>query len=112
MKITGAAQDTFALGWLEMPGKRRVSVGSVTLPDRPTTLGEARGGLSMIGIDESTTRWLQRWLESGGEERSILLRLPEGWFELCDATIALLHGVKEQYLVRFNRRFQGEGPEA
>lgn len=93
-----------------MPQASREVVGSVTLPSRPTTLGEARGGLQMVGGDESTTRWLRLWAESIGEERSLLLRLPDGWFELRAATIALVPGALEHYVVRFDRRSADAGP--
>jgi hypothetical protein len=110
--IAAIPRETFSLGWLKMPEASREIVGSVTLPSRPTTLGEARGGLQMVGNDESTTRWLRRWAESAGEERSLLLRLPDGWFELRLATIALVPGEAEQYVVRFDRRSADAGPAA
>jgi hypothetical protein len=110
--ISAADRQSFSLGWLKMPEASREIVGSVTLPSRPSTLGEARGGLQMVGDDESTTRWLRRWAESIGEERSLLLRLPDGWFELRAATIALVPGTQEHYVVRFDRRSADAGPAA
>jgi hypothetical protein len=106
------SSETFPIGWRKMPGHSREIVGSVVLPDRPTTLGEARRGLHMIGGDQETTRWLQTWAAAGGEERSLLLRLPGGWFELRDATIAPVPGVDERYVVRFDRRSPDHGPTA
>lgn len=100
----------FSLGWVRSPGSLGETIGSVTLPTRPTTLGEARGGLEMIAHDVPTGQWLQSWAESHGEERNIVLRLPDGWFELCAATIALVLGTPTHYLVRFDRRFQVTGP--
>lgn len=100
------------MGWCEAPGRPRVVIGSVTLPDRPTTLGEARGGLRMVGSDERTTRWLRAWAESGGGERSLLLCLPGGWFELCAAIIAPTPGAEDDYVIRFDRRFRCEDPDA
>lgn len=123
-RISDVNQATFTLGWLKkIPGESREVVGPVTLPDRPTTLGEARGGLEMVADDETTARWLQRWAASEGEERSLLLRLPDGWFELRDATIMVapappLGGLaggpaaREHYLVRFDRRSADQGPAA
>jgi len=112
MKNAGGAQETFALGWREAPGRSRVVIGSVTLPDRPTTLGEARSGLRMVGCDEQTAGWLRAWAESGGEERSLFLCLPGGWFELCAATIAPTPRAGEDYVIRFDRRLLGAGPDA
>jgi hypothetical protein len=112
MENEGAARETFALGWLQMPGPARVMVGSVLLPDRPTTLGEARGGLRMVGSDEVTTRWLRTWAERGGGERSLLMCLPGGWYELRDTTIARAAGAAEEYVIRFDRRTAVEGPDA
>jgi hypothetical protein len=103
-------QETFALGWIKLPGSLWDTVGSVTLPNRPTTLGEARGGLEMIADDAPTARWLQSWAESHGEERNIVLRLPGGWYELCAATIAFILGTRERYVVRFDRRCLVVGP--
>lgn len=103
-------QESFALGWLEMPGRRPRLVGAVTLPHRPTTLGEARGGLEMLGDDEPTARWLRAWAESPDKERDILLRLPGGWFELTHATIAPIPGPPARYVVRFDRRRAAEAP--
>ena len=103
-------QESFSLGWFEMPGRRPCVIGAVTLPQRPTTLGEARGGLEMLGDDEPTGRWLRSWAESHDEERDILLRLPGGWFELTHATIAPIPGAGARYLVRFDRRCATEGP--
>jgi hypothetical protein len=104
--------DAFPLGWLRMPGSVWEAVGSVTLPDRPTTLGEARGGLQMIANDAPAARWLSSWAAIPGEqERSVLLRLPGGWYELSDATIASIPGGGERYLVRFNRRRSVAAPE-
>jgi hypothetical protein len=110
--VSTANRESFPLGWLKMPEASREIVGSVTLPSRPSTLGEARGGLQMVGDDESTTRWLRCWAESIGEERSLLLRLPDGWFELRAATIAPVPGEHERYVVRFNRRSADAGPAA
>ena len=89
-----------------MRGSLGETIGAVTLPNRPTTLGEARGGLEMIAHDAPTARWLQSWAESHGEERNLVLRLPDGWFELSTATIALMMGAPEHYLVRFDLRSQ------
>jgi hypothetical protein len=112
MTTSSADRETFSLGWLKMPGESREIVGSVTLPGRPTTLGEARGGLEMVGSDELTTSWLRRWAEVTGEERSILLHLPGGWFALRSATVTLVPGELEHYLVRFDRRSADTGPAA
>lgn len=103
-------QESFALGWLEMPGRRARVIGAVILPHRPTTLGEARGGLEMLGEDEPTARWLRAWAESRDEERNILLRLPGGWFELTHATIGPIPGAPARYVVRFDRRYAAEAP--
>jgi len=110
--LSGGDPDIFALGWLKAPGGSSEIVGSVTLPNRPTTLGEARGGLHMIGGDEKTARFLSTWAESAGEERSILLRLPGGWFELSSATITVVAGEREHYIVRFDRRSAKDEPAA
>jgi hypothetical protein len=109
---TAADHQTFTLGWVKSPGPLWDTIGSVTLPSRPTTLGEARGGLEMIGEDAPTTHWLQTWAESPGEERNIVLRLPDGWFELSAATIALVLGAGGHYLIRFDRRSLVAGPAA
>jgi hypothetical protein len=103
-----------------MPGRRPHLIGAVTLPHRPTTLGEARGGLEMLGDDEPTSRWLRAWAESPETERDILLRLPGGWFELTHATIAPILGAPvtspqpgpepARYMVRFDRRCAAEAP--
>jgi hypothetical protein len=103
-------QEIFSLGWVKVPGSLGETVGSVTLPNRPTTLGEARGGLEMIADDAPTARWLGSWADSHGEERNIVLRLPGGWFELCTATIALVLGAGAHYLIRFDRRCMVAGP--
>jgi hypothetical protein len=102
--------EIFSLGWVKVPGSLGETVGSVTLPNRPTTLGEARGGLEMIADDAPTARWLRSWSESHGEVRNLVLRLPGGWFELCAATIALVLGAGEHYRVRFDRRYMVAGP--
>ena len=112
MSTAGVNRETFSLGWLKMPGESREIVGSVTLPTRPTTLGEARDGLEMVGSDELTTGWLRRWAAVTGEERSLLLRLPGGWFALRSATVTLVPGELERYLVRFDRRSADSGPIA
>lgn len=109
---SGGEPESFALGWLKKPGRTWETIGSVTLPNRPTTLGEARSGLQMVAGDARTARWLETWVESGDEERSILLRLPGGWFELSDATITLVAGARSHYLVRFDRRTPNGGPAA
>lgn len=106
----GASPETFSIGWFTAPGRVREIVGSVSLPDRPSTLGEARQGLQMIGGDDGTTRWLQAWAAAAGEERSILLCLPGGWYELRASTIERLPGAEERYLVRFDRRSPDSGP--
>jgi hypothetical protein len=105
-------EATFSLGWLKPSGQSREVVGSVMLPDRPTTLGEARQGLMMIGGDEKTSRWLATWAVALGEERSLLLQLPSGWFELRAATIAPVPGAPERFVVRFDRRSPDHGPDA
>jgi hypothetical protein len=110
--LAGGDRDIFALGWRKAPGGSSEIIGSVTLPNRPTTLGEARGGLQMIGGDEKTARWLSTWAESAGEERRILLRLPGGWYELEGATIAIVAGEREHYIVRFDRRSAKDEPAA
>jgi hypothetical protein len=102
--------ETFTLGWVKLRGSPWETIGSVTLPSRPTTLGEARGGLEMIADDGPTAGWLRSWAESHGEERNIVLRLPDGWFELSDATIARILGAGEHYMIRFDRRHLVEGP--
>jgi len=112
---TGGSQasgdrETFALGWVKAPGSLSEAIGSVTLPTRPTTLGEARGGLEMIADDAQTACWLQSWAGSQGEERDIVLRLPGGWFVLCAATIAVIEGAREHYMIRFDRRCLVKGP--
>lgn len=81
------------------------------LPCRPSTLGEARGGLEMRGDDEPAARWLAAWAESAAEERDVLLQLPGGWFELTNATIAKVPGAEGRYVVRFDRRSAAAGPE-
>ena len=106
-----ATPETFALAWLRTPGHSSV-IGSVTLPNRPSTLGEARGGLEMMGGDEATARWLQRWVETGGDERNLLLQLPDSWFEVSAATLTLVPGGGERYLLRFDRRSASDGPAA
>ena len=110
MTRDGADPETFAFGWLMPPRRRWENVGSVTLPNKPTTLGEARGGLEGIGGDEPTARWLRGWAESVGDERDLLLRLPSGWFELCNATIASMLGNGEHYLIRFDKRCSATAP--
>lgn len=85
-------------------------VGLVMLPNRPTTLGEARGGLEMVGGEERSALWLRSWVASGGDERCLLLRLPDGWFELRFATIAPLPGTDDRFVIRFEGRSAGQGP--
>jgi hypothetical protein len=111
-RLSGDEPESFALGWLKKPGRTWETIGSVTLPNRPTTLGEARSGLEMVADDARTARWLETWAEAGSEERSILLRLPGGWFELSDATITFVAGARSHYLVRFDRRTPNGGPAA
>lgn len=103
-------KERFALGWLRTPGAGAESVGSVTLPSPPTTLGEARGGLEVVGEDEGTTRWLRAWADTRGEERNLLIQLPGGWFELTDATIATAPGTEGAHVIRFNRRSAARAP--
>jgi hypothetical protein len=103
-------QATFTLGWIEVPGSLGEAIGAVTLPNRPTTLGEARGGLEMVGADAEASIWLQRWADSPGAERDLVLRLPDGWFELRAATLAAVPGAAKHYLVRFERRCPARGP--
>lgn len=110
MNRSAANPETFALAWIKSPRLAWESIGSVTLPSRPATLGEARGGLEMIGEDARVTLWLERWAESHGEERNIVLRLPDGWFELSAATIAFIPGARGHYMIRFDRRSLVEGP--
>jgi hypothetical protein len=109
-RVSENDRQLFALGWLRVPARPLETIGSVTLPDRPTTLGEARGGLQMVGGDEKTACWLQTWAESDDEERNIALRLPGGWFELHAATIRVLPGASARYVVRFDRRSPSDGP--
>lgn len=114
MEDTSFDQETFALGWRAASGRFEV-IGAVTLPARPATLGEARGGLRMIGCDERTTNWLREWAESASGERSLLLHLPRGWFELSAATIAPnpgAPGAKHDYVLRFDRRSLHAAPDA
>jgi hypothetical protein len=110
--LPGKDPEIFALAWLKTPARTWETVGSVTLPSKPTTLGEARGGLQMVADDAKTSLWLQTWAESDCEERSILLRLPGGWFELHAATITLLPGARAHSIVRFDRRTATSGPAA
>lgn len=108
---TSGELQSFTLGWLKMPGPRAEAVGSVKLPARPDTLGEARGGLEMLAEDDATTRWLADWASSEAEERTILLQLPSGWFELTNATIARPEPADTtRYIVRFDRRSSVRGP--
>jgi hypothetical protein len=107
---SGPDDAIFLIGWVKMPGASREIVGSVSLPSRPTTLGEARRGLHMVASDERTRQWLRTWAMIDGDERSVLLRLPDGWFELCHATIARVPGAEEHYVVRFDRRCPDPGP--
>jgi hypothetical protein len=106
--------ETFALAWIKVPGSPGDVIGSLTLPSRPTTLGEARDGLEAVAGDARTARWLQTWAESNGEERSLVLRLPGGWFQLTAATVALVADAQtnagEHYLIRFDRRSLVTGP--
>jgi hypothetical protein len=106
--------ETFALAWIKAPGSAGDIVGSLSLPSRPTTLGEARGGLEAVAGDAPTASWLRTWAESNGEERSIVLRLPGGWFELTAATVAPVAGAQasagEHYLICFDRRSLVTGP--
>jgi hypothetical protein len=96
--------EVFTLGWVTSSGAPWETIGSVALPNRPTTLGEARGGLEVIADDTPTAGWLRSWAEAHGEERNIVLRLPDGWFELSAATIARIVGDGEHYVIRFDRR--------
>jgi hypothetical protein len=109
---SGEGPETFSIGWLKAPGRSRDIVGAVSLPDRPSTLGEARHGLQMVASDAETVRWLGAWAAAEGEERSLLLRLPGGWYELRSATIARVPGAGERFVVRFDRRSPDQGPAA
>lgn len=108
--VTPVDLESFSLGWQRTPGSHAEAVGSVRLPARPDTLGEARGGLEMLAGDEATSRWLTAWASAESEERTLLLELPSGWYQLTNATIAEVPGAVGRCIVRFDRRSSVKGP--
>jgi hypothetical protein len=57
------APEVFTHGWVKSSGAPWETIGSITLPNRPTTLGEARGGLEVIAGDTPTSGWLRSWAD-------------------------------------------------
>jgi hypothetical protein len=98
-----AARETFGLGWLKAAGANWDLIGAVTLPSAPGTLGEARGGLEMVGDDAATRAWLLGWAAAPGETRDIVLELPGGWYVLHDASV--VSADEAGVTVRFDRRY-------